>query len=556
MINPSTLKPFGKFCITLGMLPTSYKASLTYEEQLLWFCDYLENKVIPALNNNAEALQEVQALYEEMRQFIVEYFSKLDVQEEIDNKLDEMAQDGTLDDIINQNIFAELNDKITIAENNINELQSDFKTYPYFDILINGGFSDGQTPNDTIFSDAKNNGFTKFYFPQNENNNAIYYFDNIPSFNDCEIITDKNVIISLPSAFTNIYTNDIIANSNIKFLYRNQQQTAITSQNNSNFFNMLHVPFDYRLKNLDGIVFNYSNLKLFHYKYDDDFLFEEVTKSDIYQENDLFLSKVSGTSQNYYNGLCVPITNYKNCIETCTNGNNTKVDYVLLNSQTGVGILASYTGNGIIVYYNNQTGTYLQALNLFTHNISHSNDWELPCQYKMRYLKNKNIVQFLFNNQIVAEYALDFTPDYFGFGISSNDISQKMSRFITYYQSNLPLNYNMRILIVGDSRFAGDGQTYKINEILKNGLLYNGINDIIIDNLAVSGYSIEQIYNVLQNTDLSLYDVIIYEGGINNYLTSYSEIAYKLNDTARLLQNSGALVVFTTCMPCSWRWFR
>lgn len=112
MINPNTLKPFGKFCVTLGMIPSSYKASLTYEEQLLWFCNYLETKVIPAINNNAEALQEVQALYEEMRQFVVDYFSKLDVQAEIDNKLDEMVEDGTLANIINQQIFDELNKKV------------------------------------------------------------------------------------------------------------------------------------------------------------------------------------------------------------------------------------------------------------------------------------------------------------------------------------------------------------------------------------------------------------------------------------------------------------
>ena len=111
MITPKNLRPFGKFCVTLGMLPASYKESLTYEEQLLWFCNYLETKVIPAINTNSEALQEVQALYEEIRQFMIDYFAHLDVQEEIDNKLDEMAQDGTLADIINQEIFDNLNTK-------------------------------------------------------------------------------------------------------------------------------------------------------------------------------------------------------------------------------------------------------------------------------------------------------------------------------------------------------------------------------------------------------------------------------------------------------------
>ena len=35
------------------MMPTSYMESLTYEQQLLWLCKYLEETVIPAVNNNA-----------------------------------------------------------------------------------------------------------------------------------------------------------------------------------------------------------------------------------------------------------------------------------------------------------------------------------------------------------------------------------------------------------------------------------------------------------------------------------------------------------------------
>ena len=57
--------PFSKFCMTIGMIPTSYKQSLSYEEQLLWFCNFLENTVIPTVNNNAETLKELQNLYVE-----------------------------------------------------------------------------------------------------------------------------------------------------------------------------------------------------------------------------------------------------------------------------------------------------------------------------------------------------------------------------------------------------------------------------------------------------------------------------------------------------------
>lgn len=81
------------FAYTVGIIPTSYKISKTYEEQLMWYCHFLETEVIPTVNNNAMAVQELQ-----------HWFENLDVQEEIDKKLDEMTEDGTLQEIITQYI--------------------------------------------------------------------------------------------------------------------------------------------------------------------------------------------------------------------------------------------------------------------------------------------------------------------------------------------------------------------------------------------------------------------------------------------------------------------
>lgn len=91
--NVENLKPFKKFCMTIGALPSSYLESLTYQELLLWFCDYLQNTVIPTIDNNAEAVKELQNLYIELKDYVDNYFKNLDVQKEINNKLDEMASD-------------------------------------------------------------------------------------------------------------------------------------------------------------------------------------------------------------------------------------------------------------------------------------------------------------------------------------------------------------------------------------------------------------------------------------------------------------------------------
>ena len=102
MIKIDKLNPFGRLCITLGMLPSSYKESLTYEEQLLWMLNYIEKTLIPTINNNAQAVEELQALYLELKSYVDSYFENLNVQQEINNKLDQMAESGQLTDIIAQ----------------------------------------------------------------------------------------------------------------------------------------------------------------------------------------------------------------------------------------------------------------------------------------------------------------------------------------------------------------------------------------------------------------------------------------------------------------------
>ena len=94
------LRPFTKFLMTIGELPSSYLVSMTYEEQLLWLCNYLQNVVIPTVNNNGEAVEELQNLFIELKDYVDNYFENLDIQTEIDNKLDEMAESGELAEII------------------------------------------------------------------------------------------------------------------------------------------------------------------------------------------------------------------------------------------------------------------------------------------------------------------------------------------------------------------------------------------------------------------------------------------------------------------------
>ena len=129
-IQSETIRPFRKFCttiMTIGSLPSSYQEAMSYQELLLWLCDYLENTVIPAFDNNANAIQELQNLYVELKDYCDNYFTNLDVQEEINQKLDDMVQKGELDPLL-KNIFNGFNKSIENQNNLIEQNTNNINT--------------------------------------------------------------------------------------------------------------------------------------------------------------------------------------------------------------------------------------------------------------------------------------------------------------------------------------------------------------------------------------------------------------------------------------------
>ena len=104
-LNLDTIKtvdtqPFRYLVSTIGNLPTSFTDSMSYYELLAWFLKFLEEQVIPTVNNNAAAVEELQGIVIELHDYVENYFANLDVQEEINNKLDQMTEEGTLQEII------------------------------------------------------------------------------------------------------------------------------------------------------------------------------------------------------------------------------------------------------------------------------------------------------------------------------------------------------------------------------------------------------------------------------------------------------------------------
>lgn len=165
---------FPKFINNLGIIPTSYKDSMSYYECLAWLCKFLEEQVIPTVNENGEAVEELQALYVELNSYVTNYFDTLDVQEEINNKLDDMVEQGTLQEIIADY----LNSKAVFGFDTVADMKSATN-------LINGSYAE------TMGFHSKNDGGSALYKIRNITNNDVIDEMYIIEMNDSE-----NVLIA------------------------------------------------------------------------------------------------------------------------------------------------------------------------------------------------------------------------------------------------------------------------------------------------------------------------------------------------------------------------
>ena len=164
-INPQVVTPLKRICMSIGEIPTSYLETMTYYEMLIWFINFLRDQVIPVVNNNGEAVAELQNLFVELQNYVNDYFDNLDVQEEINNKLDQMLEDGVLEQIIEQ--FLKVNsilsfDTVTNMKIATNLVNGSFaKTLGYYEINDSGSAlykitNEELTPNDGDIIELQN----------------------------------------------------------------------------------------------------------------------------------------------------------------------------------------------------------------------------------------------------------------------------------------------------------------------------------------------------------------------------------------------------------------
>jgi len=100
MSEPLPLPPFKAFLAS--NIPSVYDNTLSYYDELTKLIGYLEQVVVPAVDATASEVDGIKKGLEELKSYVDHYFENLDVQEEINNKLDDMAERGQLATIIDQ----------------------------------------------------------------------------------------------------------------------------------------------------------------------------------------------------------------------------------------------------------------------------------------------------------------------------------------------------------------------------------------------------------------------------------------------------------------------
>lgn len=130
--NYKPLQPFRYWC--QKVLPLVYDDSLSYYELLCKVVDYL-NKTMEDVETLHGDVSNLHTAYEELQSYVNNYFSTLDVQEEINIKLDQMASDGTLNILLQMHARMVLPSNDTTGETDTLNIQKMLDKFGYVELF-------------------------------------------------------------------------------------------------------------------------------------------------------------------------------------------------------------------------------------------------------------------------------------------------------------------------------------------------------------------------------------------------------------------------------------
>lgn len=109
------IKPIKTCCLTIGNLPTSYLESMTYLEQVMWLSKFINDQIIPALNNNTELVEQLKKSIDD-----------IDINfENLNNRIDKILLDVN-NEIEQQNMYVA--EQLRIYNNAVLSMMNQFQT--------------------------------------------------------------------------------------------------------------------------------------------------------------------------------------------------------------------------------------------------------------------------------------------------------------------------------------------------------------------------------------------------------------------------------------------
>lgn len=187
----SGVEPFRFWC--QKVLPLTYDDSLSYYELLCKVVNYV-NHLIEDVSNAEDNIEALLTAYNELQSYVNDYFSNLDVQEEINKKLDIMASSGALYDIMAP-YFQSLNNALAQANTAIDEVAGDLNVLDARVTAI-ASLTEGSTTGDAELIDGRVGGNGVTYSSIGDAIRAQYGINHRAIYRDDNSQTD-NIILQV-----------------------------------------------------------------------------------------------------------------------------------------------------------------------------------------------------------------------------------------------------------------------------------------------------------------------------------------------------------------------
>lgn len=247
--------------------------ALTDYQLLCKVVEYL-NKVITSQNEVIEITKSLTLAFNELQSFVEHYFENLDVQEEINNKLDQMAEDGTLQEIIG----SYLQSNVAWTFNTIDDMKNATN-------LVAGSY-------------AQTVGFHKV----NDGGGAMYYITDSGTANEMDVIV-------IGSLYANLVIPSVLVPEQVGAYGDGVHNDTTAFKRSLELSKRIHLKGNYRVDSFDvenltiegesNIVTITSPIHLLDNSKISNFTIKTISESDKH------LIRISGNSDNVYNDITI-----------------------------------------------------------------------------------------------------------------------------------------------------------------------------------------------------------------------------------------------------------